>query len=66
MGKEEDNKYYLPFDSMEDMLDYYRQCLEAVNRSEKTVGWYTDILRRFFTFLESTTLMKPVPASKTP
>jgi integrase/recombinase XerD len=60
MGKEE-NKYYLPFDSMEDMLDYYRQCLEAANRSEKTVGWYTDILRRFFTFLESTKLMKPVP-----
>jgi site-specific recombinase XerD len=61
MGKEEDNKYYLPFDSMEDMLDNYRQCLEAANRSDKTVSWYTDILRRFFTFLESSKLMKPVP-----
>jgi integrase/recombinase XerD len=61
MEKEDNIKYYLPFDSMEDILDYYRQCLEAANRSDKTVSWYADILRRFFTFLESSKLMKPVP-----
>jgi integrase/recombinase XerD len=61
MGEEDNIKYYLPFDSMEDMLDYYRQCLEAANRSDKTVSWYTDIMRRFFTFLESSKLIKPVP-----
>jgi integrase/recombinase XerD len=61
MGEEKDTKYYLPFDSVEDMLDYYRQCLEAANRSQKTIGWYMDILRRFFAFLESSKLIKPVP-----
>lgn len=60
MGEAVSIKYYLPFDSIEDILDYYRQCLEAANRSQKTVSWYTDILRRFFNFLESSTLMKPV------
>lgn len=60
MGKADNSKDYIPFDSMEDMLDCYRQSLEAKNRSHKTISWYLDILKRFFKFLESSGQLKPV------
>ena len=42
------------------LLDEYKSCLETLNRSPKTIGWYTDILRKFFGYLEVNGLMKPV------
>jgi len=51
---------FTAFDSMEDMLDCYRQSLEAKNRSHKTINWYLDILKRYYTFLESSHLIKPI------
>jgi len=38
--------------STENLLTHYRLSLEAANRSPKTISWYLDILRRFFSFLE--------------
>lgn len=61
MGEEANNKYYLPFGSVVEMLDYYRQSLEAANRSHKTISWYMEIVFRFFSFLESSKLMRPIP-----
>jgi len=44
-----------------DMLYEYRLSLEAYNRSPKTISWYLEILNRFFGFLESSNLLKPIP-----
>lgn len=44
------------------ILDQYKVSLETANRSPKTVDWYLDILRRFFRFLESNKLIKPIGA----
>jgi len=60
MGEAVNFKYYLPFDSMGDMLDYYQQSLEAGNRSSKTISWYREILERFFNFLGSSGQLKPL------
>jgi len=38
--------------SLDGMLADYRLSLEVANRSPKTISWYLDILRRFFSFLE--------------
>jgi integrase/recombinase XerD len=46
--------------SIEDLLGAYRRDLEAANRSPKTISWYMEILRRFFAFLDSKNLTKPV------
>ena len=45
---------------IEDLLSTYRRDLEAANRSPKTITWYTEILRRFFDFLDYRNLTKPI------
>ena len=45
---------------IEDLLSAYIRHLEAANRSPKTISWYTEILRRFFDFLNLNNLAKPV------
>jgi len=35
----------------EDLLTVYRAHLEAANRSPKTISWYMEMLRRFFSYL---------------
>jgi len=47
--------------SWKDILYEYRLSLEAYNRSPKTISWYLEILNRFFKFLESSNLLKPMP-----
>ncbi len=42
------------------LLEEYRQSLEASNRSPKTISWYLEILERFFSFLDSSGLLKPI------
>lgn len=46
--------------SFRELLDEYRLSLEAMNRSPKTISWYMEIMRRYFAFLESDSLLKPV------
>jgi site-specific recombinase XerD len=43
-----------------ELLDEYILSLEASNRRPKTMTWYVQILDRFFTFLESKGLLKPL------
>ena len=43
-----------------ELLDEYRLCLQAENKSPKTISWYLDILTRYFTFLKSRRLLKPI------
>ena len=43
-----------------ELLDEYKLSLEALNRSPKTIEWYTAILRSFLGFLKMNGLMKPV------
>ena len=38
--------------SWNDILVQYRMSLEAANRSPRTIEWYLEILRRFFSFLK--------------
>ena len=42
------------------LLDYYMSSLKAANRSLKTINWYLEILERFFAFLSTEALSKPV------
>lgn len=42
------------------LLDIYASSLKAANRSVRTITWYREILFRFFSFLESQGLLKPV------
>jgi len=42
------------------LLEEYKLSLEASNRSQKTITWYLEILPRFFAFLDSGGLLKPV------
>lgn len=42
------------------LLDEYRLSLEAMNRSPKTISWYMEIIERYFGFLDSNSLLKPV------
>jgi integrase/recombinase XerD len=44
----------------EDLLSAYVRHLEAANRSPKTISWYMEILRRFFAFLDTNSLTKPI------
>ena len=46
--------------SPDSLLIQYQLSLEALNRSPKTIEWYTAILRSFFGFLKTKGLMKPV------
>jgi len=50
----------LSISSRDELLDCYRLSLEALNRSPKTISWYLEILRRFFSFLDSGKSMKPI------
>lgn len=43
-----------------ELLEEYQLSLQAENRSPKTVSWYLDILTRYFTFLGSRRLLKPI------
>ena len=47
----------IPFSQL---LDDYRLSLEAANKSPKTISWYAEILTRYFAFLESQGLIRPV------
>jgi integrase/recombinase XerD len=42
------------------LLNEYRLNLEALNRSPKTVTWYLAILSKYFAFLASNQLLKPL------
>jgi len=42
------------------LLDIYASSLQAANKSVRTINWYLEILLRFFSFLESQRLLKPV------
>ena len=42
------------------LLADYSVSLELLNRSPKTISWYNDILNRYFSFLESNNLLKPI------
>lgn len=42
------------------LLVDYSVSLDLLNRSPKTISWYLDILNRYFSFLESNNLLKPV------
>ena len=46
--------------SPEELLDEYRLALRAENKSPKTISWYLDILTRYFKFLASRRLLKPL------
>lgn len=46
--------------SIKDLLECYSSSLKAMNRSAKTISWYIEILTRYFTFLESCGLLRPV------
>jgi len=46
--------------SLGDLLAEYRMSLEAMNRSEKTISWYLDIIGRYLVFLDSNSLLKAV------
>lgn len=56
---ERENPQTLSLD-VEEILENYRFCLEAANRSPKTIEWYLEILRRFFGFLGDESLFKPL------
>ena len=43
-----------------ELLDEYKLSLETLNRSPKTIEWYTAILRSFFDYLKMKGLMRPV------
>jgi len=51
------NLAHIPWQTV---LEDYRVSLELLNRSPKTISWYLDILNRYFSFLESNNLLKPV------
>ena len=42
------------------LLEDYRLDLEALNRSPRTVDWYLEIIPRYFLFLKSRSLLKPI------
>jgi integrase/recombinase XerC len=46
--------------SLNQLLDEYSLSLGALNRSAKTVTWYLQILRSYFLFLASASLLKPI------
>ena len=46
--------------SWETTLDEYKQALEAAARSQKTIEGYLQNARKYFTFLETEALIKPV------
>lgn len=46
--------------SYSELLDTYYLQLEVFGRSIKTISWYKEILTRYFTFLKSHGLLKPI------
>lgn len=50
----------IPGQLVNGILDEYRLSLEASNRSPKTISWYLEIIERYFNFLGSNSLLKPV------
>lgn len=53
-------RYIAGYDNITNILCGYRLSLGAVNRSPKTISWYMDILGRYFAFLSSHQLLKPI------
>jgi len=51
------NKLAIPTSQL---LDEYKFCLEAMNRSPKTISWYLAILEKYFAFQTSNQMLKPV------
>jgi site-specific recombinase XerD len=50
----------LKSDSYIELMDIYFFHLEALGRSAKTISWYKEILKRYFNFLKSQGLLKPI------
>jgi integrase/recombinase XerD len=46
--------------SLLQLLEEYKLSLQALNRSPKTISWYSEILRSYFDFLELNSMLKPV------
>ena len=46
--------------SIPEILDEYWRDLQALNRSNKTISWYRDILKRYFSFLMENEQLKPL------
>jgi integrase/recombinase XerD len=44
----------------EPLMKLYQSGLKALNRSPKTIAWYLEILKRYFDFLSSKGLAKPI------
>jgi integrase/recombinase XerD len=49
-----------PFTSTAALIELYRSRLKATGRSLKTISWYSEILLRYFAFLEKAKLLKSV------
>ena len=45
---------------VDDLLNNYALSLKALNRSQKTIDWYLDILRKFFDHLSRNNMLKPI------
>jgi len=46
--------------SLDDLMGNYSLSLKALNRSQRTIDWYLDILRKYFGFLSHSNMLKPV------
>ncbi len=46
--------------SPRELLEEYQLALQAENKSPRTISWYLDILARYFRFLASKRLLKPI------
>jgi site-specific recombinase XerD len=55
-----ENAFSLPIGSVKELLEHYRSSLMVMNRSPKTIAWYIEILSRYFAFLESKNIIKPI------
>ncbi len=55
-----DTKTNLGSVRLSDIINQYRYSLEAINRSQKTISWYMDILSRYSRYLEMGGCTKPI------
>jgi site-specific recombinase XerD len=55
-----ENIFSLPVGSAKELLEHYGSSLQVMNRSPKTISWYIEILGRYFSFLESNSLTRPI------
>ena len=52
--------------SIAQFLEEYKLTLQTLNRSPKTISWYSEILLSYFDFLELNSMLKPVSEMGTP